>query len=290
MGWNWNACDLLDLPKITRFSRRLGCFDKSLTNDCVIYLKIKTVYCIHIYIVHMKICIYIQYIISYTSSVSKKKILEPDVLQTNANHLVGIPGASHLSLNSDVYLRRNCTSQSWIKPFVVLGIFSTKARDPFIIHPCFFMFVQYDFNDPLRGPWRLLAFMAVLIRFGLIGILLFTTQCSLASQKPVPECCNGTGDTAGLQQQTAAHFRPQGRGDRRVYTYIIYICMYIYIYIDCYVCVYIYMYLSIVYIITSSPQKGRAALPTTIIWLLKTDDWQTNFLTGTNHPSMVFKF
>ena len=207
--------------------------------------------CIHVYIVHIKISIYIQYIISYhiisyhiishTSSVSKKKILEPDVLQTNANHLVGIPGASHLSPNSDVYLRRNCTSQSWIKPFVVLGIFSAKARDPFIIHPCFFMFVQYDFNDPLRGPWR---FASIHGCFNTIWI-----DWYFAFYHPVLFPCIPKAGPWVLQWDRRYGWPPTTnccslvpkRGGIDVSTHISYIYICIYIYIDCYVCKYIYI-------------------------------------------------
>ena len=151
--------------------------------------------------------------------------------------------------------------------------------------PCFFMLVQYDFNDPLRGPWR---FSSIHGCFNTIWI-----DWYFAFYHPVTQCSRSLSAAMGPEIRLASNNKLlltgfQGRGDRRVYTYIIYI----YIYIDCcmYIYIYVCMYLSIAYIITSSPQKRRAALPTTIIWLLKTDDWQTNFLTGTNHPSMVFKF
>ena len=172
---------------------------------------------------------------------------------------MGIPGASHLSPNSDVYLRRNCTSQSWIKPFVVLGIFSAKARDPFIIHPCFFMFVQYDFNDPLRGPWR---FASIHGCFNTIWI-----DWYFAFYHPVLFPCIPKAGPWVLQWDRRYGWPPTTnccslvpkRGGIDVSTHISYIYIYVYVYI----------YLSIVYIITSSPQKRRAALPTTIIWLLK---------------------
>ena len=136
------------------------------------------------------------------------------------------------------------------------------------------MFVQYDFNDPLRGPWR---FASIHGCFNTIWI-----DWYFAFYHPVLFPCIPKAGPWVLQWDRRYGWPPTTnccslvpkRGGIDVSTHIsyIYIC----------ICIYISKYSIHNNII---PAKKTCCTPYNYNLAP-----ETNFWTGTNHPSMVFKF